>query len=80
MGALFNYRFALPDSGEGLEGVVVTLTDSDGLTTATTTDENGNYAFRNLSARNYTFEISVDGEKKRQVEIVVPSPNYDFEL
>jgi uncharacterized repeat protein (TIGR01451 family) len=48
------------DPGEpGLEGVTVTLTNSDGNTKTTTTDENGYYSFGNLPAGTYTVTVSV---------------------
>ena len=47
------------DPGEpGLEGVTVTLTDSDGNTKTTTTDENGYYSFGDLPAGTYTVTVS----------------------
>ena len=47
------------DPGEGLEGVVVTLTASDGMTVTTTTDENGNYSFGGLDPAG-TYTVTVD--------------------
>lgn len=46
------------DPGEGLEGVMVNLRDSQGRIIArTVTDENGNYSFGNLPAGTYTVEV-----------------------
>jgi uncharacterized protein (DUF2141 family) len=47
------------DSGEeGLAGAVVTLTDSSGNKTTTTTDSNGLYTFANLMAGTYTITVT----------------------
>ncbi len=49
-----------PDAGEGIEGVVVKLLDSNGILIATTTtDENGNYSFGNLDPVA-TYQVMVD--------------------
>jgi len=46
------------DPGEGLEGVIVNLRDSQGnIIARTVTDENGNYSFGNLPAGTYTVEV-----------------------
>jgi len=46
------------DPGEGLEGVIVNLRDSQGRIVArTVTDENGNYTFGNLLPGTYTVEV-----------------------
>ncbi|MGB1249580.1 MAG: SdrD B-like domain-containing protein [Candidatus Promineifilaceae bacterium] len=49
-----------PDAGEqGLEGVIVLLTDDKGNTWTTTTDENGNYQFGDLPlSTTYTVTVS----------------------
>ena len=44
----------------GIRGVMLTLTDSAGVTQTTTTDANGIYTFTNLAAGTYT--VTVDGE------------------
>ncbi len=80
MGDMLQISGVVHRKGKPEEGVPNVLVFAREAQATATTDESGNYAFRNLSARNYTFEISVDGEKKSQVEIVVPSPSYDIEL
>ncbi len=45
-----------------------------------TTDEEGKYSLRRLGWGSYTFEVSAPGQKKREVQITVPSPGYDIEL
>ncbi len=52
-----------PSSGEGIQGVVVQLYDSNGnLIATTTTDANGNYLFDELdvSSTGVTYEVRVD--------------------
>ncbi|MGB1249472.1 MAG: SdrD B-like domain-containing protein [Candidatus Promineifilaceae bacterium] len=50
---------SMPEAGEpGLEGVVVVLTDENGNTWTTTTDENGNYLFGNLPL-NTTYTVTI---------------------
>ena len=80
MGDMMQISGVVHRKGKPEEGVPNALIFAKEAQATATTDENGNYAFRSLSTGNYTFEISADGEKKRQVSIVVPSPNYDIEL
>lgn len=49
---------SMPDPGEGLEGVQVTLTYPNGVTLTTTTNENGHYYFGNLPAGAYTVTVN----------------------
>ena len=59
---LDNSGSSTQDAGEpGIEGVIVTLTDSSGSIITTTTDENGNYLFGGLDP-NGTFTITVAPE------------------
>jgi len=50
------------------------------LQMSTNTNAEGKYAFNKLNFGSYNFEVSVKGEKERQVPIVVPSASYDIEL
>jgi len=50
------------------------------LQVTATTDETGRFQFPNVAHGSYTTEIFVEGKKKRQISIVVPSPSYDIEL
>ncbi len=50
----------IPDAGEGLEGVEVILTDSQGVTRTTITNETGNYSFGNLPAGTYTVTVTTN--------------------
>lgn len=45
-----------------------------------TTDPDGKYAFNKLTFGSYTFEVAPPGEKKREVAVAVPSPDYDIEV
>lgn len=44
------------------------------------TDKDGKYSFRKMVSGSYTFEVSAQGEKKRQLQITVPSTSYDIEI
>ena len=57
-----NSGSSTPDSGEaGIEGVIVTLLDSNGIMTTTVTDENGHYLFGGLDP-NGTYTVTVSAE------------------
>jgi hypothetical protein len=43
-------------------------------------DESGKYIFTKLSPGSYTFQVSAPGEKKREIQVAVPSASYDIEL
>ena len=44
------------------------------------TDETGKYAFHSVTNGSYTVEVSVEGKKKRQLSVTIPSASYDIEL
>jgi hypothetical protein len=62
---------------EKVEGVGVVAKE---LQMVASTDDAGNYAFRKITPGSHTFEVTAPGVGKRQVPVVVPSPNYDIEL
>ncbi len=82
-----------PDPGEGVEGVVVELFDSNGSPVGTTeTDENGNYYFGNLPADDYTVvvdestlppgvtnSVDPDGGNDSESETTLPTGGEDLD-
>ncbi|MFO8009693.1 MAG: Pvc16 family protein [Dehalococcoidia bacterium] len=62
---------------EALTGVAI-LAREAGVTA--TTNEEGKYAFSNLSFGSHTLEVTAPGEKTKEVPITVPGGNYDIEI
>ena len=62
-------------TGEGLEiieGAVISFWKDETSITTVTTDENGNYAFMEVSPGTYNMSAEKDGYKREEREVKVP--------